>query len=174
MTEPHVIRLRGPWEYTPLARWSRDSAGSVVESTQGLPAVGKHAMPADWGAALGADFRGKVRYLRRFHAPTNLDVRDSVFLVFDGVDLRGEATLNRTPLGSVAGWQSPTRFDITSLLKLRNQLVVEVELPPLTDEEDLRQRPGRAGGPGGVFGEVRLEVLQAPAEAAPLTADAQQ
>jgi hypothetical protein len=142
-------------------RWTRGPQGQVLASSEGLPPGGKTPMPADWGALLGADFRGRVRYLRRFHAPTNLDVRDSVFLTFDGVDLRGEVTLNRAALGAIDGPLAAARFDITSLLKLRNQLIVEVELPPLDVAREQELRAGRAGSPGGIVGEVRLEIVQA-------------
>ena len=69
----HVIRLRGPWEYCPLARTVMLADGSRRRETDDLPAAGRIIMPADWGATLGADFHGRVSYLRRFGRPTGLD-----------------------------------------------------------------------------------------------------
>jgi hypothetical protein len=117
LTYPHRIRLRGPWEFEP----------------PGEP-PSRVTMPGSWGR-----FAGRARYRRRFGYPGRIDGFERVWLTFERVADRGEATLNGTPLGACEG---RGEFDVTELLRTRNELVVEVE-----------------GGPGGgLVGEVALEV----------------
>jgi hypothetical protein len=157
MASIHTIRLAGPWQYEPLARSVRASAG-VSESTADLPPPGRIDMPADWAATLGADFRGRVRFRRSFGRPTGLEPSDRVWLVLERIDARGVVSLNGSPLGETSIDSGPTRFDVTALLAVRNELVIEVELPDWPADEDLRRRGDRAGQVGGVIGEVRLEI----------------
>jgi hypothetical protein len=154
----HVIRLRGPWEYEPLERLLLSAGGTTVPASSPLPAPGRIIMPADWGQTLGNDFRGRVRYVRRFGRPTNLAADQRVWLVCDGADLRGTASLNGRPLGDVDGYRVPSRFEVTTRLEERNELAIVVELPPLDYSAEQAARPDRAGLPGGVIGEVRLEI----------------
>ncbi len=134
------------------------AAGSTQSAAEPLPPSGRVTLPGDWGATLGAAFRGRVRYLRRFGRPTNLAAGQSVCLVCDGVDLRGAVWVNGRSLGPIDGYQAATRFEIGADLIERNQLVIEVELPPLAHSAEQALRPGRAGLPGGLIGEVRLEI----------------
>jgi hypothetical protein len=159
----HVIRLRGPWEYCPLARSVMQADGSHRLETNGLPAAGRITMPADWGATLGADFCGRVSYLRRFGRPTGLTAADRVELVIDRVDAFGCAALNSHELGEIAADGQPWRCDVTARLRPRNELVIEVELPQLTADSPALARSGREGLPGGLIGEVRLEIFAATA-----------
>ena len=48
--------------------------------------------------------------------------------------------LNGQPLFTQSGSREPARFEVTGLLAERNELVIEVELPPLAyaDEQQLR------------------------------------
>jgi hypothetical protein len=156
---PHVIRLRGPWEYEPLARVWIDANGERRENRESLPPAGRVQLPADWGLTLGADFRGRVRYTRRFGLPTNLEPHDEVWLVVDGVDSFGALALNDTPLGDVAGYLGPpAEFHVTQLLGERNILTLDVELPDFAPGAAPPLRPGREHLPGGPIGEVRLEI----------------
>ena len=148
MPYPHPIRLRGPWECLPLARHGGGP----------LPPGGKTAVPGDWGALLGADFRGRVRYRRWFHCPAELDPHARAWLVVEGLDPRGTVSLNGHLLGEVRGYALPAAFDVTSLLILRNELHLEIDFPPDGEAESIAARPGRAGLPGGPLGEVRLEI----------------
>ncbi len=120
MSQPHVIRLRGPWDYEPLARVSVAADGARRETADNLPAAGRVHLPADWGLTLGSEFRGRVRYLRRFGLPTNLEPSDCVSLVIDGVDYFGAAMLNGTRLGELLGYTAAARFDVRALLAPRN------------------------------------------------------
>jgi len=49
-----------------------------------------------------------------------------VFLCFDGVDWEAEVWLNGKPLGSHIGYCEPFRFDVTDLLREKNELSVRV------------------------------------------------
>ncbi|HEY1785638.1 MAG TPA: hypothetical protein VGG30_08825 [Pirellulales bacterium] len=162
MTQPHVIRLRGPWQYEPLLQWQLDAEGTI-RAVEPLPPPGRMVMPGDWAQSLGRDFRGRVRFVRGFGRPTRLEPDEQVWLVCDGVDLSGLATLNGEALGEVAGFRTPARFDVTGLLKERNELTIDVELPPLAYADEQQLRPDRAGLAGGVIGEVRLEIFPPPA-----------
>jgi len=159
-TPAHLIRLRGPWEYSPLFRLAILPDGSLRRETDDLPAAGRTILPADWGATLGADFRGRVAYRRRFGCPTGLGHADRVDLVLARVDAYGWATLNGQDLGEIPAGGHAWRCEITSRLRTRNELLVEVELPA---GKPAPERPGRTGGPGGMVGEVRLEIFTATA-----------
>ncbi len=114
MASPHVIRLRGPWEWEAVA-------GDVT-------AAGRTQLPGAWSELVGDDFRGLVRYCRAFNRPTNLEPHERVWLVLAG--LPGEMTLqlNGRPLeGDASG--EPRRFDITPLLALHNKLSIETADP---------------------------------------------
>jgi hypothetical protein len=156
----HIIRLRGPWEYKPLAHVSIGDGDVRRESVESLPPGGRVQLPADWGATLGADFRGRVRYERRFGLPTNLDRQERVWLVVEGVDYFGAVSLNVTPLGPIIGYNCPTEFDVTDILSPRNVVTLDVELPQYASGATAPDRPGREVLPGGPIGEVRLEIHQ--------------
>ncbi len=160
MPELHAIRLRGPWDYEPLAFVVVGADGERRESSERLPPAGRVQLPADWGQTLGADFRGRVRYTRRFGLPTNLEPQEQVWLVMDGVDSFGAVALNDVPLGNVAGYGRPVEFHIGPLLQARNLLTIEVELPDYEAGAAAPPRPGRENLPGGLIGEVRLEIRQ--------------
>ncbi len=156
----HIIRLRGPWQYQPLARTIRMADGSSQNESGNLPPPGRAKMPADWGESLGADFRGRVLYTRTFNRPTGLDEGQRVDLVVEQVDAFGVVSLNGQPLGEVGLSDTAPRFDITALLQPHNELRIEVELPRLTADSAPLVRPGRENLPGGLIGEVRLEIFE--------------
>lgn len=136
MREPHVIRLRGPWEYTPL---------ECVDADRPLPPAGKITMPADWSGTLGHDFRGRVRYIRRFGRPGFPEPYEQMWIVFGGIRGRATVSLNGTRLGEVTG-DDPGNFEVTDKLAFRNLLEVVVE------------QPADAPEPGGIVGIVQLEI----------------
>ena len=159
MAYPHVVRLRGPWEYEPLARSVGVADSSVSASVQqALPPSGRVRMPADWGSALGADFRGCVRYRRRFNRPSGLEPHERVWLVLEGADGWGEVSLGGKPLGRLGGYSLAAGFDVTPLVEDRNELAVDVTLPHRDAAGEQPLRSGRAHLPGGLVGEVRLEI----------------
>jgi hypothetical protein len=155
----HNIRLRGPWEYLPLAHTLLLSDGSASQQTDDLPEGGRMRIPADWNAALGA-FRGRVRFTRFFNLPTGLEKGDTVWLVVEPPDAWGEVRLNDGALGSVAAGEPAARYDVTDRLLERNELIIEVECPQVTPESAPLTRPDDRAeeDAGGLVGEVRLEI----------------
>ena len=154
MPYPHAIRLRGPWDFEVLA----SAADRPGQNLAGAPVANRVELPCDWQATLGVDFRGKVRYRRRFNRPTGLDPHERVWLVVEGVDAFGAAALNGSKLGEVRGYALPASFDVTGLLSPSNELAIDVELPAETSGAAAPMRPGRETLAGGPIGEVRLEI----------------
>ena len=82
---------------------------------------------------------------------------DRVWLIVEPPRSCGEVRLNGEVLGQVRGGASDRRFDVTQLLSDRNALEIEVEHP----ERDVQGMPlddARRYTPGGLVGEVRLEI----------------
>lgn len=129
----HRIRLRGPWDCEPL---SSADGGPV-------PQARRMTLPCRWDAGGLLDFAGRVRYTRRFGMPTNLSAEESVWLVFEGVEGSANVSLNGTALGSHGHDEEPFGFEVTPLLKARNELQVDVE---------------SRSSSGGIWGEVVLEI----------------
>jgi hypothetical protein len=98
-------------------------------------------MPGRWANQGLAGFAGRVRHRRNFGSPTNLDTEERVWLTFAGIADRADVLLNNTSLGSDI--LSGGEFDITALLRPRNELAVDIEAP--ADQ-------------GGLWGEVALEI----------------
>lgn len=154
MDSIHTIRLRGPWRYEPLFRIIRTPAGELVEQTCGMPPPGRVEIPSDWGKILGADFRGRVRFRRRFHCPTGLTRESVVKLVVQQVADFGFVELNGKRVGDIPPCAVGTRFQITRYLSASNDLSVVVE-------RAAESTPDRAIGcpqPGGLIGDVFLEI----------------
>ena len=84
-------------------------------------------------------------------------------LVIDQLEAFGCVLLNGQPLGEIAAGGQLWRGDVTARLLTRNELVIEVELPQGTEECTPLARPGRDRLPGGLIGEVRLEIFAATA-----------
>ncbi len=161
MAQPHRIRLRGPWECRPLAWSDPDKPPSPLGQPEAdshsrpLPAAGWLSMPSDWAPIAGPDFRGRVQFARRFGCPTGLLEGDRVELVVEAVDYLATIELNGQPLGTTHWGQGPWRREITSLLAPANELRIAVELLA-----ELLDRGERTGKPGGLVGEVRLEIFE--------------
>ena len=157
-TNRHRIRLAGPWRYHALWEYRQAEDGSlrVVDASE----KGTARMPCDWGESLGAAFRGRVRYQRVFHWPAPLVDEESLWLALDGVDSIADIWLNDALIGQVTRESAfPRRIEISDRVLEQNRLVIEVECRPYPSEpEERRIRGDRVGLPGGLFGEVRLEV----------------
>jgi hypothetical protein len=162
----HVIRLRGPWFLTPLKRWDLRPDGTYRPAEDRLPSARKMTMPADWSAAFGADFFGRVAYRRVFHRPTGLDQGERVFLVIDPARSEACITLKKTLVGFVYAGESSRRFDITDSLEADNELEIFVDHPAVQlieghpEWDALESEVGDPARlpPGGLVGEVRLEI----------------
>jgi hypothetical protein len=99
-------------------------------------------LPCRWRqGGLGA-FAGRVRFRRRFGYPGRIDDTERVWLTFGGIEGAATVWLNGQLLGQPDHPENGFEYEVTSLLRERNELVVEVD--------------GPAGG--GVWGEVALEV----------------
>lgn len=158
---PHVIQLRGVWEYRPLARAVRLPDGSLGETTETLPPPGRLRRLADWGRTLGADFCGRVLFTRRFGQPTGLAPGDRVDLVLEHVAACRAATLNGAPVGPLLPDQECARWDITARLQRRNELAVVVEWSTAASSSPRPSDLAQAAFRGGPLGDVRLEILAA-------------
>ena len=79
----HTIRLRGPWQLEPVFRYVLRADGGYDRLADGLPAAARMQVPADWSAALGGDFLGRVRYVRTFNSPPGLQPDERVWLVVE-------------------------------------------------------------------------------------------
>ena len=153
----HTIRLRGPWQVEPIERFEFQADGSYRAVRENLPAAQRATMPADWSALFGADFLGRVRYRRVFQKPTGLDAGERVWLVVEPARSQTVVELNRKRLGEVVRDGTPLRFDVTELLDDHNRLEILVEHPAL-DECGRASQDSNTAGPGGLVGEVRLEI----------------
>ena len=136
--------------------------GTCQPDARTLPPPGRVQLPADWGVTLGPNFHGCVRYRRYFHRPTGLENVDRVELVLEEVDAHGIVELNGVNLGEVALGEGAGRFDVTDRLIGHNELCVHVESPRIGPDHRYLSRPGREGLPGGLIGEVRLEIYEQP------------
>jgi hypothetical protein len=100
-------------------------------------------MPCRWSEGGLGEFAGRVRFRRRFGYPGRIDEHERVWLTFDGVEGTANVTLNGDSLGRRKGDDGPFEFEVTRLLRQRNELTVEVVCP---------------SPHGGLWGEVALEV----------------
>ncbi len=153
----HIIRLRGPWQLEPVFRYLRRADGGYERSTENLPAAARMHVPADWNAAFGSDFLGRVRYLRNFNSPPGLQFDERVWLVVEPQRSEARVVMLEETLGTVTSEGPPQRFDITHRLSPHNQLEIFVEHPALVDEE-LSTSETISLPPGGLVGDVRLEI----------------
>ena len=108
-----------------------------------LPPSLRMTMPCRWGEGGLTGFTGRVRFRRRFGYPGRIDEHERVWLTFEGIDGKAEIRLNDHLLGRLPEPAGACEFEVTSLLRPRNELVVDVDG---TAEQ------------GGLWGEVALEV----------------
>jgi hypothetical protein len=97
-------------------------------------------MPCHWANGGLADFRGRVRFRRRFGYPGRIDAHERVWLTLGPATGRLRITLNGALLGEQDG--GGCEFEVTALLRERNEVGIEVE----------------ADKAGGQWGEIALEV----------------
>lgn len=129
---PHRIRLRGPWKCEPLSavRFPPPAQGETRTADDEKPAAESGQRTAESG----------VRFRRSFGYPGRIDAHERVWLTFAGIGDEAEVRLNDHLLGRIV---ASSEFEVTSLLRRRNELIVEIEG---TSEQ------------GGLWGEVALEV----------------
>jgi hypothetical protein len=153
----HTIRLRGPWQLEPIARFVLQADGTYLPVKEDLPPPARATMPADWSMPFGADFLGRVRYHRVFQKPTGLDDGQRVFLVVEKPRSSACITLFDKLVGFVNPGEVARRFDITERLEDHNRLSVIVDHPDLSLMRSTIGDPMLLR-PGGLIGEVRLEI----------------
>jgi hypothetical protein len=71
-----------------------------------------------------AGFAGRVRFRRRFGLPRRIDDHESVWLIIAGLAGAASVSLNGQALDCRA---LDKEFDVTSLLRERNELIVDIE-----------------------------------------------
>ena len=130
---PHIIRLRGPWEFEPL-------------SGEHAPPPGRIVIPCAWTESVLGSFRGTVRFRRRFHWPATLTEQERLLLHFTEIDGRATFKFNGQELDVREG--DPLSWDITKLVQPRNDLIAELEY----------QGAATATG-GGIVRDVELHVV---------------
>src|SRR5262249_45873019 len=140
---PHRIRLRGPWDYEPLARAAGPAGTGADTADRPLPPGGKMTPPCRWSEGGLANFAGRVRFCRRFGIPRRIDVHERVWLTLAGVNGKADMLLNGEMLGHCPHESAAVEFAVTERLRERNELIVEVEA---TDVD------------AGLTGEVALEI----------------
>ncbi len=86
-----------------------------------------------------------LRWRRTFHRPTGLGAAERVWIAVEGTDATGSVALNDQPLGPLAGRGSPSRFEVTGLLRGRNELVLVIDLTPQGGETVPSCPPGEVG-----------------------------
>jgi hypothetical protein len=154
----HTIRLRGPWQLEPVLRYVRRGDGGFDLATNDLPAAGRMHVPTDWGAVLGGDFLGRVRYVRTFHAPPGLQFDERVWLVVEPQRSTARVVLVEDTLGVVAAGGRAGRFDITHRLLPTNRLEIFVDHPAVEEGRIVGDGDADLSLAGGLVGEVRLEI----------------
>jgi uncharacterized protein with NRDE domain len=152
-THPYRIRLRGPWRSQPLARAEPGGDGNLTWTTSDLPESATIRLPASWQELFGS-FRGRIRFQRKFHPPSNIGPGDKLAIVFDDIVGCGSVLVNGEPLGQIAPEDIQTRFDITGRLAANNELTIDLEFtdfssnaPPagLTTPIAIEIQAGRSG-----------------------------
>jgi hypothetical protein len=153
----HTIRLRGPWSVEPLERFVLQPDGFYKPVDTGLPAGGRMTMPADWSDLLGPDFLGRVSYRRAFNKPTGLESGERVWLVVEAARSQACVVWKGELIGFVNSGDAADRFDITERLEDHNTLEIYVDHPALDSMRSTIGDPTQLP-PGGLVGEVRLEI----------------
>lgn len=139
----HRIALKGPWRN----QWIDDASPNLA--ARAYETLDRVQMPTSWQAAFG-ERAGRVRFLRRLHAPTGIEAGDRVVLCFSGVGGSASFQLNERVLGGAAHCTEAVSFDITPLLEPSNMLEVVIDFDPRSDTRD-----------GGLWGTVFVEIHSA-------------
>lgn len=144
---PYRILLRGPWQCEPLARAELDASGHLVWSDTALPGPATVRLPDAWQALFG-QFRGRVRFRRRFHPPSNISAGDRLFILLNATRSTGAVSVNGQFLGRIENPTGIEKFDVTGMLRVNNELEIQLEFTEFGD----------AAPPGGLFTPIALEI----------------
>lgn len=118
----HCFDLSGFWEI----RFDPENKGEAAGWSSGFAAGQPIAVPASWNDQFASwrDYLGLAWYQTRFDAPWNLQASRKYFLRFGSVNYLAEVWLNGARLGCHEGGHLPFEFDVTSLLREENNLLV--------------------------------------------------
>jgi len=110
-----------------------------------------------------ADGDAPPSWSRSFGRPTGLEGADRVLLVVEGADVDAELTLNGIRLGRPSGSQLRSEFDVTSLLRPRNELLLVpgVAPSPQADAESTVSTRAERQTLWRPLGDVSLEIVPA-------------
>ncbi|MBS0261523.1 MAG: NRDE family protein [Planctomycetes bacterium] len=133
--EPHRILLRGPWQVDPVSRCEDRPDGMRVWSLTDLPPQQMVRLPAAWDELFG-EFRGRVRFQRTFHPPTNVGPRDQLSLVISSAACQGAIFLNDVYVGAIDPQFPFVRVDVTGRLKINNELTIDLQFLEPPDSAD--------------------------------------
>ena len=148
--------LSGAWELLPVAQFDGKYEGRNWLAAQ---------VPGHVQQVAGLEgYAGKVVYRKRFDFSPRPGRR--YFLRLNGAFYWSIAYLNGTRLGANEGYFFPVEYEITSLLRGQNELLVELDCPDEPDQENKRQITGvfhhwdsidPAANPGGLW--LPVEVI---------------
>ena len=148
--------LSGLWDI----RFDREQSGKSAGFQSGFMGGSPVAVPASWNDQFDnmRDYLGFAWYQTRFDAPWLLDGRNQ-FLRFGSVNYLAEVWLNGIRLGSHEGGHLPFEFEVTSAMRLEdNVLVVLVDgslaidrVPPGHVPVNPQDRFGDVSFPDGSF-----------------------
>ena len=160
MTRIHRMNLKGPWEYVWLDGPHKDTAAAdtaaadAVEEpfdSEFLLAHERVRMPASIQDAWG-QVSGRIRFQRRFQAPTNLETHERVHVAFDGLGGQARIELNGADLVTLSDPDVSRSFDITDRIGATNVLAVELTWKAAESRQCQ----------GGLWGPVAIEIHTAP------------
>ncbi|MBX9791649.1 MAG: hypothetical protein K2Y37_22230 [Pirellulales bacterium] len=131
MIYPHVIRLRGPWhfEVSPVVQLDLEATGAAAAIPLAPRSAGSAPLPHDWISGIASPAGARICWRRRFSRPTNLDPGEAIWLCIAGRGATLAVALNGDCLGTIDGAQAPNAFEVTSFLKARNELTIDVQRP---------------------------------------------
>ncbi len=153
----HSIRLRGPWQFTPIATTYWTQEGVSQETGTDVPSPGTMTIPGDWSDTLGPHFYGKVLFQRHFHKPTGLEEGDTIQIRLEQVNALADVFLNHEAIGSASAERGSVALVIERELEPRNLLEIMVDFPQLDQNSSSLVTIENLAG--GILGEVQLEIV---------------
>ena len=134
---PHTIALRGPWQIEVIRAIRSPEPTAAAESKLTAGRTATVRLPASWGELFG-EFRGRIRFNRRFHPPTNVGESDRLSVVITDVGCSGTVLLNGDLLGTIDPTANVNRYSIPTYLPVNASLSIELELTgPCTTPQEI-------------------------------------
>lgn len=124
---PHVIRLRGPWQYELAAVAALP--GATESKPPAIAPSGSLRLPTDLYRLQEAGWTGPVTFRRRFNRPSGIRPVDQLFLVVEDATCAGEVSLNGHRLGVLSPDCPLTAFSILAVIAPHNELTIHSVAP---------------------------------------------